>query len=261
MRTCAYFACLRAPPLARFRRARASCISDAFVFDGHVHVIDRQFYHGGDIGERMSDGQFDLPRAKEGGLDAMFFSIFVTEDYYPRRLETKQALRMIDLALTQMEQNRTRSSSRERRRYRADQHSRARSRPCSISKAASISTATSASCATCTAWACARRSSPRTTGPTTSPTPAARPPKWHGLNERGRAVVREMNRLGMVINVSHASDETIAQAIELSTRPGRRDPSRPARRQRHPAQHARGPDAQDRGERRRDRLPDRQRIS
>jgi membrane dipeptidase len=44
-------------------------------------------------------------------------------------------------------------------------------------------------------------------------------PKFHGLNERGRAVVREMNRLGMVINVSHASDETIAQTVELSTAP------------------------------------------
>jgi membrane dipeptidase len=43
--------------------------------------------------------------------------------------------------------------------------------------------------------------------------------KWHGLNERGRAVVREMNRLGMLINVSHASDETLAQAIEISSDP------------------------------------------
>jgi membrane dipeptidase len=31
--------------------------------------------------------------------------------------------------------------------------------------------------------------------------------------------VREMNRLGMVINVSHASDETLAQALEVSTDP------------------------------------------
>ena len=53
------------------------------MFDGHVHAIDREFYHGGDIGERKADGQFDLPRAKEGGLGALFFSIFVTEDYYP----------------------------------------------------------------------------------------------------------------------------------------------------------------------------------
>jgi membrane dipeptidase len=40
-----------------------------------------------------------------------------------------------------------------------------------------------------------------------------------GLNERGRAVVREMNRLGMVINVSHASDAAIEQTLEVSTAP------------------------------------------
>ncbi len=63
-------------------RARA-LHSRALVFDGHVHAMDREFYHGGDIGQRKADGQFDLPRAKEGGLGALFFSIFVTEDYYP----------------------------------------------------------------------------------------------------------------------------------------------------------------------------------
>src|ERR1035438_9615601 len=45
------------------------------------------------------------------------------------------------------------------------------------------------------------------------------PAKWHGLNDRGRAVIREMNRLGMVINVSHASDEAISAAIDASTGP------------------------------------------
>ena len=45
------------------------------------------------------------------------------------------------------------------------------------------------------------------------------PPKFHGLNDRGRAVIREMNRLGMVINVSHASDETIEQALQISSDP------------------------------------------
>src|SRR5260370_4180972 len=43
--------------------------------------------------------------------------------------------------------------------------------------------------------------------------------KWHGLNDRGREVIREMNRLGMAINVSHASDEAISQAIAISTDP------------------------------------------
>ena len=44
-------------------------------------------------------------------------------------------------------------------------------------------------------------------------------PAWQGLNERGREVIREMNRLGMVINVSHSSDETMSQAIDLSSDP------------------------------------------
>ena len=70
----------------------------ALVFDGHVHVINRQFYLGGDIGQRVDDGQIDLPRAREGGIGAMFFSLFVSEEYYPPRFETKQALRLVDLA-------------------------------------------------------------------------------------------------------------------------------------------------------------------
>ena len=44
-------------------------------------------------------------------------------------------------------------------------------------------------------------------------------PQWHGLNERGLAVIREMNRLGMVINISHASDEAISAALDVSTAP------------------------------------------
>ena len=70
--------------------------ASSLVFDGHVHAIDRELYHGGDIGERKADGQWDLSRAKEGGLKALFFSLYVPEDYYPGRLETKQALRQME---------------------------------------------------------------------------------------------------------------------------------------------------------------------
>jgi membrane dipeptidase len=43
--------------------------------------------------------------------------------------------------------------------------------------------------------------------------------KNNGLNEPGRAWVREANRLGMVINVSHASDDAMSQTIDISTDP------------------------------------------
>jgi membrane dipeptidase len=44
-------------------------------------------------------------------------------------------------------------------------------------------------------------------------------PKWHGLSPFGRQVVAEMNRLGMMIDVSHVSDDTFYQVIELSKAP------------------------------------------
>ena len=51
--------------------AKAKQIHDAaFVFDGHIHMINRQLYHGGDIGTRVADGQVDLPRMRMGGVDA-----------------------------------------------------------------------------------------------------------------------------------------------------------------------------------------------
>ena len=192
---------------------------ELFVFDAHVHVIDRQLYHGGDIGQRVEDGQFDLARAKDGGIDAMFFSVFITEDYYPQRLETKQTFRLIDLALTQLESNRdkielAKNAGDIARINRAGKMAvvldieggfdldgdlgvlrdlyRLGVRSLQLSAHNWANNFADSCCS---------------------------PPKNHGLNERGRTLVREMNRLGMVINVSHASDETIAQTVEISTAP------------------------------------------
>ena len=42
----------------------------------------------------------------------------------------------------------------------------------------------------------------------------------HGrLTEAGRAVVQEMNRLGMLVDVAHASEPTAQDAVEVSNRP------------------------------------------
>jgi len=43
--------------------------------------------------------------------------------------------------------------------------------------------------------------------------------KWHGLSPFGKELVPEMNRIGMMIDVSHVSDETFFQIMELSKAP------------------------------------------
>ncbi len=42
---------------------------------------------------------------------------------------------------------------------------------------------------------------------------------WGGLSPFGVELVREMNRIGMIIDISHITDQAAAQALELSTAP------------------------------------------
>ena len=43
--------------------------------------------------------------------------------------------------------------------------------------------------------------------------------KWHGLSPLGKLIIGEMNRIGIMIDVSHASKESMMQTAALSTAP------------------------------------------
>ena len=43
--------------------------------------------------------------------------------------------------------------------------------------------------------------------------------RWGGLTEFGRDVVREMNRIGMIVDISHVSDKAFWHALDTSRRP------------------------------------------
>ena len=199
-------------------RARA-LHNDAFVFDGHVHVINRQFYLGGDIGQRFSNGQIDLPRAREGGVDAMFFSVFVDEEYYPQRFETRQVLRLIDLALAQLDKNRAAielalTASDVRRINKAGKMAAILDLEGGFDLDGDLGVLRDL-------YRLGLRSAqlPAHNWTNNFADSCCAAPKSQGLSEHGRSVVREMNRLGMVIDVSHGSDETISQAIDISAEP------------------------------------------
>jgi len=199
--------------------AAADFHRDAFVMDGHVHVMTRQLLEGLDIGQRYRDGHVDLPRAGAGGIDAMFFSIYTPEPYYPARHEVKNTLRLLELALSQIEKNRdkielARTAAAIERINRQGKMAafldlegafdldgdlnvlRALHRLGLRSLQLTAHNETNAFIDSC----CDER-------------------RWGGLNEHGRSLVREMNRLGMVINVAHASEEAMLQTVEASAHP------------------------------------------
>lgn len=191
----------------------------ALVFDAHIHMVNRQFYQGGSIGQRHADGHVDLPRLKEGGVDALLFSLFVSEEYYPGRHETRHTLRLLDAALRQIDQNRNaieialKASDVER-----------------INQQGKIAAVLDLEGGFDLDGDLGILRDLYRLGLRSFQLPAhnwannfadscCAPRKHGGLTEHGRAVIREANRLGMIINVAHSSAETLSQAIDVSTDP------------------------------------------
>jgi membrane dipeptidase len=149
----------------------------------------------------------------------MFFSLFVTEQYYPARFETKQVLRLIDAAYDQIARNKDKielafNASDVERIARTGKIAAFMDLEGGFDLDGDVGVLRDL-------YRLGLRSfqlSAHNWGNNFADSCCA-PPKWHGLNDRGRAVIREANRLGMVINVSHGSDDTIAQAIDVSSDP------------------------------------------
>ncbi|MEO6912103.1 MAG: membrane dipeptidase [Edaphobacter sp.] len=191
----------------------------ALVFDGHVHALDREFYHGGSMGTRSTEGQWDLVRAREGGVGAFFLSVFVPEEYYPSRFETKQAFRRIDHALRQLELNRDRVELA----LNADdiERIRAKGKMAAVLDIEGSYDLDGDLGVLRDLYRLGLRSAQLSAHnwDQNYADSCCSQPKWGGLTAHGRDVIREMNRLGMAINVSHSADDTTSQAIDVSDGP------------------------------------------
>ena len=68
----------------------------AIVIDAHSDVTEAIYYEGYDFGVRHQDHNSDLPRMREGGLDAQFFSIFVHPESVDIHQFFPESLKQID---------------------------------------------------------------------------------------------------------------------------------------------------------------------
>jgi membrane dipeptidase len=190
----------------------------AIVIDAHDDTTQRMFFDTTfDLGDRHPDGNVDIPRMREGGLDALFFSIWVPSAVTGPRA-VKRALQQIDrvheavrrhpnhlvlvttaagvrravaekkiAALIGMEGGHMidddlgtlRAYARLGVRYLTLTHFKNNN------------------------WADSSTDTPR----------------HNGLTAFGKDVVRELNRLGVMVDISHVADKTFADVLELTTVP------------------------------------------
>ncbi len=193
----------------------------AIAIDMHADTAQRLLDENVDLQQELSDGHFDAVRAKAGGLDAQFFSIWVEPQLFgatgarAMKRADDQIAAVRALAEKHPETWALATSGDDIRAavnsgkmaalmgleggYAIDERLENVKRYYDMgirymSPAWSISTS----------WA---GSSGDDVGRT------------RGLNEFGKNVVREMNRLGMIVDVSHVSDPAFWDIVNTSTAP------------------------------------------
>lgn len=200
-------------------QSAASIHKNAIVVDTHGDILFNQIKSGVDIGKPQSTGNFDIPRAKKGGLDVQVFSIWCDETggfavanreidslyslikRYPKQItlvrdysELMQAVKENKLAaMIGVEGGHMIENSLDNLDKLAK-------------RGMSYLTLTWNNS---TPWASS--AAEETSGKIK--------PENAGLNDFGKKVVTRLNELGVLVDLSHVGERTFYDAIKTSTKP------------------------------------------
>ena len=191
------------------------------LFDGHNDLPWRLRTEGDfaltkfDLSQRLDSGQTDIPRLREGGVKAQFWSVYIPSEHpNPARTVTEQidlVHRMVDRYPNVFEMA-----------YTADDVERI-TRKGKIASLIGIEggVAIENSLAQLRAfYTLGARYMTLTHNTTLDWADAANDaPEHDGLTPFGERVVKEMNRLGMLVDISHVSPATMADALRVSKAP------------------------------------------
>jgi len=187
------------------------------VWDCHNDLAYRVLYEGLDIGDRLPGGHVDIPRLREGNVDVQVVALFVQNYLYPDKA-ARQASELLEAMTGAIDKN---SGSVELARTGADVERIVASGKIAMPLAIEGGHAIEGRLELLREFHARGVSSMTLTHNVSHgwADSSADTPKWNGLNALGRDVVREMNRLGMVVDVSHVSDKTFYDVLETSRDP------------------------------------------
>lgn len=206
----------QAYPEGTLARAR-KLMGKALGIDSHIDTIQRVLVMGEDLGQRHESGHADIPRLREGGMHAPFFAFWVPvffrgAEAVRRTLDLRDAMQSvldthkdrIELATTAADIERIVKAHKiaafltiegghaiddDLRVLRMYYHLGIRGM--TLTHARNNNWADSANDA----------------------------PVHNGLTDFGKEVVREMNRLGMLVDLAHVSDKTFYDALAVTSKP------------------------------------------
>jgi len=195
----------------------------AIVIDTHDDVTQRLVNEGTDLGVRQTEGQTDVPRMVEGGLDAEFLSVWVPPQLFPKDAAYTHSIAefdAIDAFLSHHTDTTVLATTAAGVRAGAAQgktvfligveggHSLGEGTDDKLIGRLKEFFQRGARYMTLT-WSNSNRlgGSSGDAG------------KTKGLTPFGRRVVKEMNALGMMVDISHVSDATFFDAVKASRLP------------------------------------------
>jgi len=191
--------------------------AEAIGIDSHIDTVQRVLVMGEDLSKRWDVGHVDIPRLRAGGTHAPFFALWVPvyfsgAEAVRRTLDLRDAMQSlldthkdkIELATTAADIKRIVKSNKiaafltvegghtiddDLRVLRMYYQLGIRSMTLTHSRNNN--------------WADSSTDTPQ----------------HNGLTDFGREVVREMNRLGMLVDLSHVADKTFYDALAVTTKP------------------------------------------
>ncbi|MFD0725626.1 dipeptidase [Lysobacter brunescens] len=191
---------------------------DAVIVDTHIDSPTELMKQWKDLGETQS-GEFDYPKARAGGLDVAFMSVYTSPGQDDDGSAWNVANRMIDavdsLALRHPDKFAILRSPRDVDRLRANDRVLL---PMGMENGAPIGDDL-AKLDFFFQRGVRYITLAHSANNRIADSSYAAEKRWKGLSPFGREVVAEMNRLGMMIDVSHLSDDAARQAIDLSRAP------------------------------------------
>jgi membrane dipeptidase len=191
--------------------------SSSIVIDTHDDTTQRLLDPKFDLAIRHSDGNIDIPRMKEGGLDAIFFSIWISSKILGPDA-VKQALVQIDAVRETVRKHPNDlilATSAADIREAKKQHKIA----VLMGVEGGHMMGNDLSVLRTFAALGVRYMTLTHMDNNEWADSSTDKPAHNGLTDFGKDVIREMNRLGIIVDISHVSDKTFYDVLETSKAP------------------------------------------